>query len=186
MRVVLVGVGAVAVDATQSVARALERSFACVTDLSPRNLNPEFAFDRQRCQYLSSAIIERLSEWTAAAAGADRVLGITEVDLFIPVLTYVFGEAVLGGRSALMSLHRLHPTRYGLPDDPDLTLERARKEAVHELGHTFGLIHCRDYDCVMRSSRVADEIDSKEESFCPECATIVHPWGMRSGVLPDR
>ena len=134
-------------------------------------LDPDFAFDAGRGQYWSTEILKRLE--TVRPEGADRVLGITEVDLFIPILTFVFGEAFLNRPLAVISLHRLDTRFYGLPEDPELVLQRAQKEAVHELGHTFGLIHCPDYTCVMHASRVADEIDLKGNGFCTECAVYL-------------
>jgi archaemetzincin len=99
-----------------------------------------------------------------------KILGIVPVDLFIPVLTFVFGEAQLDGPGALVSTCRLHTEYYGLPPDEGLLVERAIKECVHELGHSFGLVHCRASDCVMRSSGSVDEVDLKRSDFCGRCA----------------
>jgi archaemetzincin len=95
---------------------------------------------------------------------------VTDFDLYIPILTFVFGEAQLGETAALVSTHRLRPEFYGLPHDPRLLQARLLKEALHELGHTFGLRHCSDYLCVMSASHSADRIDLKQADFCPACA----------------
>lgn len=90
-------------------------------------------------------------------------------DLFIPILTFVFGEAMLGGNSAVVSTYRLQEGFYGLADDAEVLLWRLKKEAVHELGHTFGLVHCREFECVMHSSRGIEEVDVKSSEFCEDC-----------------
>ena len=101
------------------------------------------------------------------------MIGVTAADLFVPVLTYVFGEAQLGGRAAVVSTHRLRPEAYGLPADDDLLTARAEKEALHELGHTYGLLHCPAPDCVMRASTYAEEIDLKPAALCERCLAAV-------------
>jgi archaemetzincin len=130
-------------------------------------VDPSFAFDLYRNQYNSTSVISTFIRQFEKHEG--KVLGITSVDFFVPVLTYVFGEAQLDGPIAVVSSYRLDDTLYGLPDNPRLLEERLIKEAVHELGHTFGLIHCHDYRCVMHSSTAVEEIDVKSEHFCPAC-----------------
>jgi archaemetzincin len=100
-----------------------------------------------------------------------RVLGVTPVDLYIPILTFVFGEAQLGGKCSLVSYARLRQEFYGLPADVNLLARRLLIESVHELGHTLELHHCDDYRCVMSSSHAVEWIDLKEQRFCHECAT---------------
>jgi archaemetzincin len=141
------------------------------------NGNPlavQFAFDAARGQYHSTAILQRLQPY-AAGLEEIRLLGVTVVDLFVPVLTFVFGEAQLEGRCAVVSLHRLHEEFYGLPPDSRLLEERALKEAVHELGHTFGLKHCPDWRCVMASTHAVERLDLKGANFCPSCRKLVWP-----------
>jgi archaemetzincin len=105
----------------------------------------------------------------SAGPSAWRVLGVTSLDLYIPILTFVFGEAQLDGACALVSTHRLRQEFYGLPGDPGTLRERLLKEAAHELGHTLGLPHCEDYACVMASSHTVEWIDLKTSQFCAEC-----------------
>jgi archaemetzincin len=102
-----------------------------------------------------------------------HLLAVTDCDLFVPILTFVFGEAQLQGGCALVSTHRLHEEFYGLETREELTRERLLKEAVHELGHTFGLRHCRDWRCAMASTHAVERLDLKEAAFCPACAGIV-------------
>jgi archaemetzincin len=128
---------------------------------------PEESFDAKRGQYLATALLERM-----LPVGRDEnlhVLGITQVDLYIPVLTFMFGQAQLGGRLALVSVARLRPEFYGLPPDPALTLLRLRKEMRHEMGHTLGLVHCGDRQCAMSLSNSIVQADFKNDAFCPAC-----------------
>jgi archaemetzincin len=100
---------------------------------------------------------------------------VVSADLYIPILTFVFGEAQLKGSCAVVSLHRLRQEFYGLPADPQLLTSRLIKEAVHELGHTLGIPHCEDYGCVMAPSHAVEWIDLKNSGFCEACrATALH------------
>lgn len=134
--------------------------------LSPDGFDPSYAFDELRRQYRSDLLLERLA---AGVAGPGKILGVTDLDLFIPVLTFVFGEAQLGGRTAIISSYRLRSEMYGLKPDKNLLLERLVKEALHELGHTGGLFHCYNPDCVMQPSTYAELIDLKPAHYCPTC-----------------
>ena len=149
----------------------LERNLARVFQLPVRVLSSwfdvELAYDPSRGQYNSTQILERLL--SGPVADGDKVLGVTCVDLFIPILTFVFGEAQLGGAAALVSFHRLRNEIYGLPTDHAQFTSRLAKEAIHELGHTFGLVHCADQRCVMRSSTYVEQIDLKSSMFCRSC-----------------
>jgi archaemetzincin len=135
---------------------------------STQAVDPTFAFDIYRNQYNSTTLISSFIQRFAKHEG--KVLGITSLDFFVPVLTYVFGEAQLDGPIAVVSSYRLDDTLYGLPSNPKLLEERLIKESVHELGHTFGLVHCRDYRCVMHSSTAVEDIDIKSERFCRSCS----------------
>jgi len=146
---------------------ALERCFRLSCKALPVRLDPEFAFHPERQQYHSSEILHRMQSF--ATKDCVRVLGITPVDLYIPILSFVFGEAQMGGPCALVSTYRLTQEFYGLGGDRDLLRVRLIKEAVHELGHTFNLTHCDDYSCVMASSHAVEWIDLKERSFCDTC-----------------
>ncbi len=145
--------------------------FQAHCELVPEALDPEFAYRPDRQQYHSTAILARMQG--LAHAGTWRLLGVTRADLFVPVLTFVFGEAQLGNTCAVVSISRLRQEFYGLPPEPGLVRERLVKEAVHELGHTLGLRHCSDYGCAMAPSHSVEWIDVKGPEFCPACQSQV-------------
>lgn len=132
-------------------------------------------WDLARGQYNSTRILYSLKKEmprTMDHSGI-KVLAITGNDLFIPILTFVFGEAEMLGTYAIASYHRLQNELYGLPEDRALLLLRLSKECLHELGHTFGLVHCHEQECVMRSSTIVEEIDLKGPGFCAECSSLL-------------
>ena len=128
----------------------------------------DFAYDANRKQYGSIPVLEMLAR--QAPADARKLLAVTEYDLFIPVLTFVFGHAQLGGRVGVVSLARLRQEFYGLPPNRDVFLARTVKEALHETGHMFGLVHCADRSCAMSLATSVRQIDFKQAAFCASCA----------------
>jgi len=103
----------------------------------------------------------------------DSVLGVTTRDLYVPGLNFVFGEAHCPGKIAAISLFRLNPKFYGQSADNQLFYERAVKEAVHEVGHMLGLLHCRNSSCVMFFSNSILDTDRKKSTFCEKCSTSI-------------
>lgn len=154
-------------DRLRELEAFLPRVFQRPTKRGHLKIDLKGAFDPNRGQYNSSLILRQLI--AQPPGDAEKVLAVVEVDLFIPILTFVFGEAQVGGIGAVVSTHRLHNGFYGLPEDRRLTDERLIKEAVHELGHTFGLIHCSQPECVMNSSTYVENIDLKPAQPCPVC-----------------
>ncbi len=161
-------------DLLEHLAAALARTFRVPCRVSQRSVELAFALEGRRGQYYSSAILQELER--GADSGA-RVLGVTSCDLYVPVLTFVFGEAQLDGSCAVVSTARLAEPFYGLPRRDDLLRERLIKEAVHELGHTFGLRHCTDWRCVMTSSHAVERLDVKTSEFCARCRKPVFQNG---------
>jgi archaemetzincin len=152
---------------------AVEETFRVPCDVLNVRLNPDFAFHGERQQYHSSEILQRMQSFLTADSW--RMLGVAAVDLYIPILTFVFGEAQMGGPCAVVSAHRLRQEFYGLPADPAIFRERTIKEAVHELGHTVHLTHCDDYRCAMAPSHAVEWIDLKESTLCSACRAVVTP-----------
>ena len=176
----IVPIGSVNNDLLDYLSLTVPASFNSRCNQLKLSLAATDAYDPGRRQYSSSQLLAKLLE--LEVEDNCRVLGVTEVDLFLPVLTFVFGQAQLGGRAALVSAHRLHPQFYGLPEDRRLFYSRCEKEANHELGHTEGLPHCRSYDCVMHVSNSVEQVDLKPSTFCSSCEGLLH--GLASKVAP--
>ncbi len=123
------------------------------------------AYNPERKQYFSSKLLASLGK----SEREERVVGISDVDLYVPRLNFVFGEADMVSGTAIVSLCRLRQEYYGLAPDEALFLKRATKEIIHELGHTFGLGHCPNNKCVMHFSNSLADTDLKEELFCNKC-----------------
>ena len=151
----------------ETLERFVFHTFHLRTKRKEFKINLRDAFDPSRVQYNSSLILRQLI--MKPPSDAEKILGVLDVDLFIPILTFVFGEAQLKGIGAAVSIHRLHNRFYGLPENSEATTDRLLKEAVHELGHTFGLIHCSQPKCVMNSSTYVENIDQKPAELCPLC-----------------
>ncbi len=155
----------------EPLTRGVQAMFGVPVSIVPSNIQIERAFDQSRRQYNSTTLLTLLFN-QSDAPDVKRIL-IVDVDLFIPILTFVFGEAQLRGRAAVVSTHRLRNEFYGLPNDEDAAFVRLEKEVIHELGHTFGLYHCRQFECVMRSSTYVEEIDLKRADLCSNCASML-------------
>jgi archaemetzincin len=153
-------------EVLEQLAATLGRNFKAPCRIRPEPFDLSFARDQARGQYHSTAILQRLDRTTEPGV---RILGVTTCDLYVPVLTFVFGEAQLEGNCAVVSTARLAEEFYGLPPRPDLFMERLVKEAAHEIGHTFGLRHCPDWRCVMASSHAVERLDVKTAEFCVNC-----------------
>jgi archaemetzincin len=162
-------------DLLAGLAAELAPIFRMACQVRPESLDVAFARDGMRNQHHSTAILQAMQRYVEPGA---RLLAVTSVDLYVPVLTFVFGEAQLTGSCAVVSLHRLREEFYGLPPREELMRERLVKEAVHELGHTFGLRHCDDWRCVMTSSHGVERVDIKGADFCFVCGQTV---GSQSG-----
>lgn len=138
-------------------------------DVLPEVEVPPSAFRARREQYLASDLKDLTRKYQH-----DKVLGVTDVDIYEDTLNFVFGLADIRGRSALISIRRLRD------NDMEVFKSRAAKEALHELGHTFGLGHCPNRSCVMTFSNCLADTDDKEKDYCYFCALRLR----KAGVLP--
>jgi archaemetzincin len=154
-------------DLSSVLSEAFETQVSILQDSFPL----DEGYDAVRNQYNSTWILSKLLD--KAPQEDCKILGVTSVDLFVPVLTFVFGEAQLRGKAAVVSTYRLRDELYGLPKNPERLKERLEKEAIHELGHTFGIVHCRRPECVMHSYTYAEEIDFKSKDFCSTCSVLL-------------
>ncbi len=166
MGIVLVAVGDVDPKVIQILKEELNKVFGKQVSVGKGMPEPYYAFNKKRNQYLSTMILNALmseKEYTTF----EKVLGIVNHDLYVPELNFVFGEA--SQRAAVISLTRLRQEFYNLPQDQSLFYKRGLTEAVHELGHTYGLGHCGNPRCVMFFSNSLIDTDKKGFEFCSKC-----------------
>jgi archaemetzincin len=151
------------------ISKAVMHEFNCSVFGKEAHVDISEFYDPGRRQYNGDKILKKVDSLNGQ--GNAKTIGLFNVDLFIPILTYIFGQAQLNGKTAIASQFRLSNERYGMPADDNLLLQRFTKEVIHELGHTFGLIHCHTPTCVMRSSTYVEDIDQKEMRLCIKCRT---------------
>jgi len=159
----------------ECVRAAVEDRFKKKATVGQQLKVPKSAYSAARRQYRSTKLLRQLTE--IRANGKPIRLGIAAVDLFVPALNFVFGEASIADQVAVFSTTRLDPAAWGDPTNTPLLVRRATIEAVHELGHVFGLDHCRRPNCVMWFSNTLAETDRKGSQFCEDCA---HQLGLSS------
>lgn len=165
--VLLLPVGSVDGGLLQNLRAAIPQNLRVDCEILSYSLDPNPSYHAERQQYHSSEILRRMQ---ALVRPQDwRLLAIAEVDLYIPILKYVFGEAQMGGPGAVVSIHRLRQEFYGLDRDDALLEQRLLKESIHELGHPLDLPHCQDYRCVMASSHAVEWIDLRDSTMCNAC-----------------
>jgi archaemetzincin len=169
-RIALVPVGSIDSAVLEWLAVAISDTMHLPCSIRKDVIDPSDTYHAVRQQYNSTQLLSKL--FSLHNGDNTKLLGVASVDLFIPILTFVFGEAQLGNRAAVISLHRLKQSFYGLPEDNALLYERCEKEAIHELGHTFRLIHCQKFDCVMHFSNSIEQIDLKHNTFCNNCTSV--------------
>jgi archaemetzincin len=127
-----------------------------------------------RDQVDADRLLERLEAWPASPGAV--LVGLTSLDMAIPIFTFVFGRARAGGRALVVSTARLDPRFYGLPPDPERAAWRTVAEVIHELGHVAGLRHCQEPFCLMRFAGSVEHVDERGSSFCPRCASALPRW----------
>lgn len=142
------------------IAANLQAILGLNTLIHPAQHEPEYAYLARRGQYEAGKIIHSLA---AVPGGAPFRLGVVNVDIFTPILTFVFGESQLGGKAAVISSYRIQSK------DREKTYNRIAKIAVHEVGHLLGIIHCQTMDCLMRFSNTPDKLDDLPLRFCSAC-----------------
>ena len=158
----------------QNLITELSKRFSSNINVIDLNINLDDFYSIDRKQYYSTQIIAEAINLTDKYNG--KVILLTDVDIFVPVLTFIFGEAQLNGKHSLLSVCRLHEEFYSGTSNDQLLLERTIKEALHELGHCFGLRHCIDWDCVMHSSPGIEEVDIKGGTYCKNCVTKIEGY----------
>lgn len=155
----------------EAIKETVEDVFPVRAQTLPAILSPPEAYDAARRQHSAPVVLTSLL--AAYPTDPPKLLGVIQGDLFIPMLSFVFGQAQLGGRAAVVSMARLMPEFHGFKPDPQLLLQRARTVALHETGHLFGLTHCQTQECAMRLATNIHQFDLKRAALCPGCAAIL-------------
>jgi archaemetzincin len=155
----------------EEIKEHMEKVFEAPVKITAQERRPAGTFDIARRQYSSTKILRWILK--GVPEDASKVVAITDGDLFIPVLTFVFGEAQIGGKGAVVSTARLRKDFNDLPSPPQLFRARLLKECVHELGHTFGLTHCALSRCAMSRSNTVRDVDAKDPYLCQDCERLL-------------
>ncbi len=165
--ILLISIGKFEKNFPEIVAREVEREYKCPATIEEKHLDLNIFYDPVRRQYNANDLLREIDK--LYSANHSKNIGLFNVDLFIPILTYIFGQAVFKGNTGVVSIYRLRNEHYGLKKDDDLLLERFKKVVIHELGHNFGLVHCLNPSCVMRSGTYVEDLDQKEATLCSKC-----------------
>jgi archaemetzincin len=170
-RIGVVPIGEVPALPVKAVAAHIEGYLNLAVDVLPALPTPIGAYDPGRLQYDAALVLKILEETTLRSF--DKVIGIVSVDLFIPIFTYVYGEAAQGGRCAVASLYRLTRNLDGSLVPQHLLLERAGKVSLHELCHLYDLPHCMDERCLMHFSGDLTTLDKTPPYLCRYCSLFL-------------
>jgi len=168
--IIISPIGDVTSDLLDPIRGEIKRIYGYPTEVLALLNDIEFAFHPNRNQYHSTPVLEQLA--LNAPANAIKVMALVEVDLFIPILTHVYGEAQLGGKACIVSTVRLNEGHSYL-NTQEPFLSRIVKEAIHELGHTFKLRHCREHTCLMHYCRDESDVDRKSDQLCRYCKVLL-------------
>ncbi len=158
----------------QNLISELQKRFSSRIHVVEIDLDLDDFFSIDRGQYFSTQIIAEAMKLTDQYDG--KIILLTDVDIFVPALTFIFGEAQLNGKHSIISVCRLHELFYSGIANEKLLLERTIKETLHELGHNYGLRHCIDWDCVMHASHGIEEVDIKGTTFCKKCIANIEGY----------
>ena len=172
MGIVLVAVGEIDRNVMDWLMNHLNKVFNKQVLIGKGMPDPDYAHHKKRNQYLSTVILNAIVEQKEYSP-YEKILGIVDHDLYVPELNFVFGEA--SRKAAVISMTRLRQIFYHLPEDQSLFRQRVLTEAVHELGHTFGLGHCENPRCVMFFSNSLEDTDRKGSEFCHKCKNLLRP-----------
>ena len=169
-KIIISPIGDITADLLVPIGDEINRIYGYATEVVALLEDIDFSFQASRNQYHSTPVLEQLA--LSAPGDAIKVLALVEVDLFIPILTHVYGEAQLGGKACVVSTIRLNDGRSYLNTQEPFQ-SRIVKEAIHELGHTFNLRHCREHTCLMHYCRNAHDVDRKSDQLCRYCKVLL-------------
>jgi archaemetzincin len=156
-----------------NLGQSLAKTFCCPVEIRHQLMNLDFAYDDARKQYTSPLVLARLRRMKKGSS--DKIMAVTDVDLYSTGYDFVYGEADIKAGIASLSVSRLHDGNPDVSSDLSLATERIIREATHEIGHLFGLGHCRDRQCVMCTCTCLAEVDAAHGGLCPECNKKLKP-----------
>ena len=165
--ILLISQGNFEKDFLDKIARDVVQEYHSLVGLEESHIDLSEYYDPMRHQYDGNELLKKID--SLYPLPSVKKVGLFRVDLFIPILTYIFGQATFRGSTGIASIYRLRNEQYGMKKDEALLLDRFSKVVIHELGHTFGLIHCLIPTCVMRSSTYVEDIDQKSHHLCGQC-----------------
>ena len=168
--IAIVPIGSFDLELIEIIISRIENIFGISCEILPLLNDLSFALDHKRKQYHSTPILEKLA--AKSPSTAIKLLALCHVDLFIPILTHVYGEAQIGGKACIISTHRLNEGQSHM-NLREPYLSRIVKEAIHELGHTFSLRHCKDPGCLMHYCRNESDVDRKTNELCRYCSVLL-------------
>lgn len=174
--ITLVSYGNFEKEFLEEIAESVKLEFNCTVRIEERHTDLSEFYDPARKQYDGNKLLKKID--ARSSEDSFKTIGLFRIDLFIPILTYIYGQAFLNGKTAIASSFRLNNERYGMPKDENIILERFKKEVNHELGHTFGLKHCHVPGCVMNSSTYVEDIDQKGVGLCGKCKEEINLSGL--------
>ncbi|MEI6575837.1 MAG: archaemetzincin family Zn-dependent metalloprotease [Bacteroidota bacterium] len=169
--IALISFGHFEEDFLEKIGEGVTQEFLFPVKIIEGHLDLSEFYDPVRGQYNGNKLLKVVDD--NFSLSYFKTFGLFHVDLYIPILTYIFGQAFLNGRTGIGSIFRLSNERYGMKTDKNIIHERLVKEVIHELGHTFGLIHCHIPSCVMRSSTYVEDIDQKSQHLCSNCQSEI-------------
>jgi archaemetzincin len=152
----------------QVLAAHIETYLRLPADILPSEGLPETAFDHRRLQYDAGKAVTALERRTDTG-GCSKMVAVLSCDLFVPIFSFVLGEARQGGIWALVSIYRLEKNENGSTPPASNFYERAAKVALHEIGHLFNLVHCDDERCLMHFAGGLSDLDRTPMLLCRYC-----------------
>lgn len=165
MKIKIVQIGDIEPNVADLITKDLNKRFRSKFYLGGKMKLPEDSFDKFKRQYNAETVVKFLK---TSKGADDKIIGITSNDLFTKDLNFVFGLS--GNDACVVSTARLDPQFYGNSADFELLIDRASKEIIHEVGHMFGIKHCKNPECVMSASSSISYVDDKKDDFCKECS----------------
>ena len=173
-KIVVVPLGEIDYVFINRLASQLVSHFKMGVDILQGAKLPQEAYNEQRGQYYSTVILNKLE--ILKSSPGEKMLGLVDEDLYIPTQNFVLGEADPVGDAAVISLFRLKRENYEVPDEEKVLFSRAFKEAIHQLGHLWGFVDCRNPKCVMYLPGDVSDVDRKGIRFCDNCLRKVGVW----------